>query len=82
MFCIKHSGKHGSKAYFLLQVIKENAELSADYCGCEEFVTLQCNKLIYGLLCAETSTNQLPDVISYAADHHSVFPEISSINRL
>lgn len=44
--------------------------------------SLHCNKLIYSLLCAETSTNQLPDVISYTADHHSVFPEISSINGL
>lgn len=39
-------------------------------------------ELIYSFLCAETSTNELPDVISYTAEHSSVFPEISSINRL
>lgn len=43
----------------------------------------QCKKLFYSLLCAETSTNELPDEINYIADHFQVFfPEISSLSGL
>lgn len=42
----------------------------------------QCKKLFYSLLCAETSTNELPDGINYTADRASVFPEISSLSGL
>lgn len=39
-------------------------------------------KSFYSLLCAETSTNDLPDGINYTADDPSVFAEISSLSGL
>lgn len=76
---MKYSGKHGFKGCFLPQVIKENAELSTDCCGCSEFLARPTVKktVLQSLVCRNIY-KQLPDEINYTADHPSVFPEVSS----